>query len=156
MKIERISVRLHHAAHRLRTCEIRVGGMNFDFPFKDLVEFSNGVQDILMVTERLVPTNAVRPESRDFMQLEGLRVQDSVEHNRNMISGREARERTAEGEHIAAGDWYAEIGINGTDSDCSFSTVADLFQIVQGIIKRELANHGQLITQVPAELARAS
>lgn len=148
------------AVHKLLTmtgweCHIRVGGTHFSYPFCDLAEFSDGLQDILKVTERLVPTNAVRPEARSNMQLDGLRVSDSVEYNRNMISGREARERTADGEHMAAGDWYAEIGINGTDTDCSFNTVSDLFQIVQQVIKREMANAGQIIRPGMTELVGA-
>lgn len=133
-------------------CRIKVAGTEYGFPFRDLAEFSDGVQDVLAETERLVPANAVRPLDKTFMQIESFQVQDSVEHNRNWISGREARERTAGGEHIAAGDWYAEISINGSDTDCSFSTVGELFQIVQQVIKRELAASGQVVTQTPAVL----
>lgn len=151
-RIQRIAVRHVRGFLSRRVAEIRVGGLDYSFPFHDLAEFSDGLQDILAETERLVPTNAVRPTDKTFMQIEGLRVQDSVEHNRNMISGREARERTAGGEHIAAGDWYTEISVNGSDTDCSFNTVGELFQIVQQIIQRELAASGQVVHGTPALL----
>lgn len=153
MRIEAIDVRTLNGGRR---ASLRVRGIDYSWPFHDLVQFSDGVQDVLMETERLVPTNAVRPEKRDFMQLEGIRVSDSVEHNRNFISGREARERKLDGEKIAAGAWYAEISVNGTDTDCSFDTVEQLFQIVQSIIKREMAQHGQIVIQTPPVLRRAS
>ena len=153
--IERIAVKPFGNAGGAWRCEILVGRSTFSFPFHDLVEFSDGLQDILAETERVVPVNAERPKDRDHMQLEGLRVQDSSEHNRNFISGREARERKMEGEHIAAGAWYMELSINGSDTDVSFDTVAQLFQIVQQVIKRELAGAGVLILQTPTDLSRA-
>lgn len=156
MKIQRLTVRSVHGSPGKRVCEIRVGGFNYSYPFRDLVEFSDGLQDILAETERLVPTNALRPEDKTFMQIESLQVSDSVEHNRSMISGREARERQAEGQHVAAGDWYAEISINGSDTDCSFNTVAEFFQLVQQVIARELNAAGQLVSRAPQVLvARA-
>jgi hypothetical protein len=157
MKIERIAVRLAHGSGVRRVCEIRVNGLNYSFPFSDLAEFSDGLQDILAETERLVPTNAIRPQGtdREHLKLEGLRVQDSVEHNRNMMSGREALERRAGGEMVAAGAWYMELGINGSDTDCSFDTVGQLFQIVQTVMKREMVAAGKLMLRTPAELVRA-
>lgn len=149
MKIERIDVTTLNGGRRAK---LRVAGIEYSWPFHDLVEFSDGLQDVLLETERLVPMNAARPQARDFMQLEGIRVSDSVEHNRNMVSAREVKERRAAGEHLAAGAWYAEISVNGSDTDCSFDTVEQLFQIAQGIIKREMALHGQIIVETPAVL----
>jgi hypothetical protein len=133
-------------------CAITVAGKDYSWPFRDLVEFSDGVQDVLAETERLVPANAVRPEDRTFMQIESLKVQDAAEHNRNLYSGREVRDRRAEGQNIAGGDWYMEVSINGSDTDCSFNTVEELFQIVQQIITRELAASGQIVTRTPRVL----
>lgn len=151
-RIQRIAVR--HVQGTRRVCEIRVAGRDGQFPFDDLVGFSDGLQDMLLATERLVPRGVVRPTDRSRMQLEGLRVQDAAEYNRNLYSGREVRERRAEGEKICGGDWYAEIAINGTDSDVSFTTVVDLFTAVQQIISRELALAGQIVTHIPVEVAR--
>lgn len=153
MKIQRIAVRVLSSGKR--ECSLRVAGQECQFTFVDLVEFSDGVQEALVFFERLVPTNIVRPKDRSLMQLESLQVQDSVEHNRNMISGREAAGRRAEGEFVAGGAWYMEVSINGTDSDCSFNTLAELLQIVQQIVKRELATGGQIIAEPMVELARA-
>lgn len=149
MKIQRIAIRTVHGSPGKRRCEIRIAGLNWSFPFRDLVEFSDGLQDVLAETERLVPTNATRPADRSFLQIESLQVQDAVEYNRNLYSAREVRERRAEGEHIAGGDWYMELSINGSDTDCSFSSVVELFQIVQQVIKRELAMNGQIIERTP-------
>lgn len=157
MKIQRIAVRHVRGFLSRRVCELRVGGKEYAWPFHDLVEFSDGLQDVLAETEQLVPTNAVRPTDKTFMQLEGLRVQDASEHNRNLYSGREVQGLRDEGVSICGGDWYAEIAINGSDSDLSFSTVAELFQCVQTIIKRELGASGQDLPREPALLvARAS
>jgi hypothetical protein len=151
-RIERISVRAVRGTRNRRVCDIRVAGVSYSYPFHDLVEFSDGLQDIIAETERLVPTNGLRPTDRTFMQLESLQVQDAVEYNRNLYSGREVRERRAEGQHIAGGDWYMEIAINGSDTDLSFNTVAELFTLVQDVIKREQAHSGQPITLTPALL----
>lgn len=145
MKIKRIAVRKGR-------CEISIGGKDYSFPFRDLAEFSDGVQDVLGESERLVPTNALRPTDKTFMQLESLQVQDAAEHNRNLYSAREVRDRRAEGQNIAGGDWYMEVSINGSDTDCSFNTVAELFQIVQQIIARELAASGQVVSRAPGLL----
>jgi hypothetical protein len=106
-RIERIAVRAVRGTRNRRVCDIRVAGVSYSYPFHDLVEFSDGLQDIIAETERLVPTNGLRPTDRTFMQLESLQVQDAVEYNRNLYSGREVRERRAEGQHIAAatGTW---------------------------------------------------
>lgn len=151
MRIDYIDVRFvngHRRAH------VRMGGIDYQWPFHDLVEFSDGIQDTLMVADGLVPRNAARPADRRFMQLEGLRVSDAVEHNRNMIAAREVKERRLDGEKICGGAWYMEVSMNGTDTDCSFTTLQELFQIVQGIIKREMALHGQLAlaAETPAVL----
>lgn len=152
VKIKRIAVRSVRGFENRRVCELAVAGKTFSFPFHDLVEFSDGLQDIIAETERLVPTNALRPEDRTFMQLEGLRVQDAAEHDRHYISGREVRERRADGERICGGDWYAEVSINGSDSDLSFNTVGELFTLVQDIIKREQSHAGVPITLTPTVL----
>lgn len=151
-KIERIAVRHVRGHLARRVCEIRVGGTGYTFPFHDIVEFSDGLQDVLAETERLIPANAVRPTDKTFMQLEGLRVQDAAEHNRNLYSAREVRDMRAEKVNVCGGDWYAEVAINGADSDLSFSTVAELFQLVQQIITRELAASGQILKGEPAQL----
>lgn len=143
MKIEHIDVRFVNGH---RKCYVTAGGIDYQWPFSDLVEFSDGLQDALMVADGLVAQNAVRPQDRRFMQLEGLRVSDAVEHNRNMLAAREVKERRLDGEKICGGAWYAEISMNGTDTDCSFTTLEEFFQIVQGIIKREMALHGQVLT----------
>jgi hypothetical protein len=151
-RIKRIAVHAVRHARNRRVCSILVGGRDFSFPFHDLVEFSDGLQDILAETERLVPTNAQRPVDRMHMELESLQVQDAVEYNRNLYSGREVRERRAEGQNIAGGDWYMEISINGSDTDLSFNTVGELFTLVQEVIKRELTLAGKLISTTPAVL----
>lgn len=153
-RIDRIAVR--HVGGTRRVCEIRVGGRDASFPFDDLVEFSNGVQDLLMVVERVLPRGELRPPDRQHMQLEGLRVQDAAEYNRNLYSGREVRERRAGGEKLCGGDWYMELSMNGGDSDISFSTLGELFQIVQQAISRELSMHGVIVPAAPVEVARAS
>lgn len=155
-KIQRIAVRNVRGYLNRRVCDIDVAGKSFSWPFHDLVEFSDGLQDVLAETERLVPTNAARPADRTFMQIEGLRVSDAVENNRNLYSGREVRERRDEGQHIAGGNWYMELGVNGADNDMSFNTVTELFQLVQIVMKRELAVSGAIVTETPAVLvARA-
>jgi hypothetical protein len=151
-RIQRIAVRTVHGSPGKRVCDIRVAGVDFSHPFRDLVEFSDGLQDILAETEQLVPRNAIRPDDKTFMQLEGLRVSDAVAHNRNLYSGREVRERRDEGQNIAGGDWYMEISINGSDTDLSFNTVGELFTLVQDVIKREQAHSGQPILLSPAVL----
>lgn len=151
-KIQRIAVRHVRGMLSKRVAAIRVAGVDYSFPFHDLVEFSDGLQDVLAETEHLTPVSPVRPTDKTFMQLEGLRVQDAVEHNRNLYSGREVRERRADGEQICGGDWYAEVSVNGSDSDLSFSTVGELFQLVQQIITRELAASGQVVSGTPALL----
>jgi hypothetical protein len=151
-RIKRIAVHVVRHARNRRVCSILVGCRDFSFPFHDLVEFSDGLQDILAETERLVPTNAQRPTDRTHMELESLQVQDAVEYNRNLYSGREVRERRAEGQNIAGGDWYMEISINGSDTDLSFNTVSELFTLVQEVIKRELTLAGKLISTTPAVL----
>jgi hypothetical protein len=79
-----------------RVCEIRVERAELLLPVpRPRRVFSDGLQDILAETERLVPTNALRPDRQDLHAARGAAVQDSVEHNRNLISGREVRERRA-------------------------------------------------------------
>lgn len=152
MQIKRIAVVAPRRTGQPHRCELRVGTHDMQFPFRDLVEFSDGLQEALLVTERLVPTNIVRPKDRTFMQLESLKVQDAGEFNRHTIPGREVLERRAEGEKLCGGAWYMELAMNGADTDCSFSTVAELLQIVQTVIKRELSSGGVAVSLEPALL----
>jgi hypothetical protein len=125
-----------------RRCYVRVNGVPMDFVFTDLVEFSQGVERCLAITERLVPTNALRPDDRTFLELESIYVEDASEYNRRSIAAREVRERADVGQKVAGGLWYMEINMNGTSTDCSFNGLSDLLQLVQGVIKREMANNG--------------
>lgn len=151
-QIKRIAVIAPRRAGLPHRCELRIGSLDMAFPFRDLVEFSDGVQDALLATERLMPTNIVRPIDRRFMQLESLKVQDAGEFNRHTIPGREVLERRAEGEKLCGGAWYMELSLNGADTDCSFSTLAELLQIVQTVVKRELASGGVNVSHEPALL----
>jgi hypothetical protein len=80
-----------------RGCELRVGGKDYSWPFHDLVEFSDGLQDVLAETERLVPTNAVRPTDKTFMQLEACACRTRSSTTATCTQRREVRELRDEG-----------------------------------------------------------
>lgn len=155
-KIKRLAILQPRGLASRRICQIRVGSTDLSFPFDDLVGLSDGLQDVLAETERLVPTNAIRPVDKTFMHIESIHVSDAVEQNRNLYSGREVRERRDEGQHICGGDWYMELGVNGADNDLSFSSVRELFDLVQQVMKRELRASGAVVSQVPVTLVRAA
>lgn len=152
MKIQRIDIR---SIDGLRRASFRIRGMDYAFRFSDLVEFSDGLGELVAVVDGLSARNVTRPKDRTLMQIESIKAQDAAEYNRNLYSAREVRERRAGGEHIAGGDWYMEISMNGADTDISFNTTVELFQIVQQIIQRELVRHGQVAIEVPPALTHA-
>jgi len=152
MNIDSLKIKPHGRGRRL---DIRLGRETGWFHFTDLVEFSQGVARALRLSEGLVATNALHPDNREFLQLESVYVEDAGEHNRRVIAAREIRERRADGAKVCGGAWYMELCINGSATDCSFSTLFELFQQLQTIIRREMQQNGQVVVQGLTEMACA-
>lgn len=152
MKIESISIKADAGGRR---CHVRTDGKDFSFTFTDLVEFDRYIAEILMVTEGLVAPNAITNAQQDMLQIESIYVQDAGEFNKGCIPGREIEGRRADGEFVCGGAWYAEISMNGCATDCSFSSVEELYQITQTIIRREISKGGAILraTDLPKEPA---
>lgn len=152
MNIQRIDIRPIDGVQR---ATFRVQGTDYSFRFADLVEFSDGLVELVLVVDGMSPVGLLRPVDRTLMQIESIKAQDAAEYNRNLYAAREVRERRAEGQMIAGGDWYIELSMNGADNDLSFGTTIELLQLTQQIMQRELARHGQPVTIIPPELVHA-
>lgn len=140
---------------RGKRCDVRVGRETGHFHFTDLVEFSQGVERLLRLSEGLVAPNALHPADRTFMQIESVYIEDAGERNKRVIAAREVRERREAGEMLAGGAWYMELCINGSATDCSFNNAYELFQQLQQIIARELRQNGAVAANAAQEMARA-
>ena len=133
-----------------RSCHVQCNGQSFSFPFTDLFEFDRYIAELLALTEGLVAPNAIVNADRELLQIESIYVQDAGEFNKHCIPGREIEGRRAEGEKICGGQWYGEITMNGSATDCSFTSLEELYQITQTIIQRETSNRIALPPSITA------
>lgn len=96
-------------------------GMALEGVFAD-----NGIAAVVPVT--LAPE--LVENFRDRVKAAEFYVQDSAESENIM-------DRRRRGQHVAGGKWYAEITVADIATDCSFSTLEELYVTVYQIIYRE-------------------
>lgn len=109
------------------------------FNYVDLVDFDAGVQLALAAFTDMMVVNPDAPKivDREALQLEFLYIEAGDDYNKRMLAPYEVKGRRELGQRVCGGKWYMEVGINGTSTDCGFTTIQELATLTQQIMQRE-------------------
>ena len=109
----------------------------YRLPSTDLWELGVALEGIFTDNQLLavVPASIAPelvPDFRDRLKASTFYIQD-----RDLVDRKELAERRLAGKHVAGGKWFAEITINDIATDCQFTTLEELYQVVYQLIYRE-------------------